>query len=106
MNLPDFLTRDEKGGIRITGHRIDLCHIVELYHEGYSAEMMHREFPTLPPAVIYKVMAFYLENRADVDAYVAEVDARVQEHMAAAAPTPTLEELRARRRTRNPAPSP
>jgi uncharacterized protein (DUF433 family) len=95
MNLPDFLTLNEKGGIRITGHRIDLYHIVELYREGYTAEMMHCEFPTLSLAVIYKVMAFYLENKAEVDAYVVEVDARVQEHMARAKPTPTLEELRA-----------
>jgi len=68
MDLPDSLTRDEMGGIRITGHRIDLHHIVELYHEGYSAEMMHHEFPTLPLAVIYEVMVYYLENKADVDA--------------------------------------
>jgi uncharacterized protein (DUF433 family) len=105
MDLPDFLSRTEKGGIRITGHRIDLYHIVELYHEGYSAEMMHCEFPTLPLAVIYKVMAFYLENKAEVDAYVAEVDARIREHMAKAKPTPTLEELRAMRDARKAAPS-
>lgn len=105
MNLPDFLTRNEKGGIRITGHRIDLYHIVELYHEGYSAEMMHGEFPTLLLVLIYKTMAFYLENKADVDAYVAGVDAEIQEHMARAKPTPTLEQLRAMRDARKAAPS-
>lgn len=103
MELPEFLTRNEKGGIRIAGHRIDLYHIVELFHEGYSVEMMHREFPTLPPVTIEKVVAFYRDNKADVDGYLAEVEARVRQHMASAKPTPTLEELRARRRAPKPA---
>jgi uncharacterized protein (DUF433 family) len=102
MDLPDFLTRNEMGGIRITGHRIDLYHIVELYHEGCSAEMIHHEFPTLPLAVIYKVMAYYLENKSEVDAYVAETDAEVERLMATARRTPTLEELKAMRLANKP----
>lgn len=94
MELPDFLSRTEKGGIRITGHRIDLYHIMLLYEEGFSAEMIHLDYPTLPLALIYKVMAFYLENKAEVDAYVAEVDAESKRRMAAAPRTPTVEELR------------
>ena len=93
MELPDFLSRTEKGGIRITGHRIDLYHIMLLYEEGFSAEMIHLDYPTLPLALIYKVMAFYLENKAEVDAYVAEVDAQSKRRMAAAPRTPTVEEL-------------
>lgn len=31
MNLPELLTRTEKGGIRIAGHRIGLEHVVEFY---------------------------------------------------------------------------
>jgi uncharacterized protein (DUF433 family) len=97
VDLPDFLTRTEKGGIRITGHRIDLYHIMLLYEEGFSAEMIHLDYPTLPLALIYKVMAFYLENKAEVDAYVAEVDAESDRRMATAPRTPTVEELHARR---------
>jgi uncharacterized protein (DUF433 family) len=100
MTLPDFLTRTEKGGIRITGHRIDLYHIMLLYEEGHPAEMIHIEYPTLPLALIYKVMAFYLENKAEVDAYVAEVDGEIERRMAAAPRTPTVEEPRARKRAR------
>lgn len=104
MELPDFLTLNEKGGIRITGHRIDLYHIVELYRDGYSAEMMHCEFPTLSLVVIYKVMAFYLENKAEVDAYVDEVEAESARLMASLPRTPTVEELRAQRLARGKAP--
>src|SRR5580704_15221912 len=70
MTLPDFL-QDASGDIRLTGHRIGLFHVVHCYNEGYSPEMLLGEYPTLPLALIHKVIAFYLENRDEVDAYVA-----------------------------------
>ena len=105
MNLPDFLTRGSQGEIRLTGHRIDLYLIVLFYNEGHSAEMLHHEYPTLPLALIHRVLAFYLENKAEVDAYVAEVEAKIEQLRAAAPPAPTLEELRARRRALKSTPS-
>jgi uncharacterized protein (DUF433 family) len=95
MNLPDFLTRGPKGEIRLTGHRIDLYHIVLIYDERQTAEMLHCEYPTLPLALIYKVLAFYWENKAEVDAYVADVEARVDREEAAYEPGPA--QLRIRR---------
>ena len=71
MTLPEFLTEYAGGDIRLTGHRIGLFHVVHRYNEGYSPEMLLGEYPTLPLALIHKVIAFYLENRAEVDAYVA-----------------------------------
>ena len=40
MDLPDFLTRHQYGAIRLTGHRIDLMHVVDLYNEGRSPEQI------------------------------------------------------------------
>ena len=71
MTLPDFLTRESTDEIRLTGHRIGLYHMVHYYNEGYSAEMLGGQFPDLPLALIHKLIAFYLENRDEVDAYVA-----------------------------------
>jgi uncharacterized protein (DUF433 family) len=105
MNLPEFLTRGPRGEIRVTGHRIDLYLIVLLYDDGHTAEMLYIEYPTLSLPLIYKILAFYLENKADVDAYIAEVDAKVECLRASAPATPTLEELRARRRALKPTPS-
>jgi hypothetical protein len=31
MDLPVFLTRHELGNIRLTGHRIDLMHLVDFF---------------------------------------------------------------------------
>ncbi len=71
MNLPDFLTNAD-GDIDLTGHRIGLYHVVQRYNEGDSAEMISSCFPTLPLSLVHKVIAFYLENQAEVDAYVAD----------------------------------
>lgn len=71
MQLPDFLFCPSPGAIRLTGHRIGLEHVVDFYNQGFSAEMLIEQFPSLPLALIHKVIAFYLENQAEVDAYVA-----------------------------------
>src|SRR5262245_8512195 len=73
MTLPDFLTQQPDGDIVLTGHRVGLYHIVRYYNEGYSPEMLVEQFPTLPLALVHKVIAYYLENRDAADAYVAGV---------------------------------
>ena len=70
MTLPDFLSQNANGEIRLAGHRIGLFHVVHYYNEGCSPEMLACQYPSLPLALIHKVIAFYLENRAEVDAYV------------------------------------
>jgi uncharacterized protein (DUF433 family) len=77
MTLPDFLTQAPDGEVRLTGHRIGLFHVVRCYNEGYSAEMIACEYPTLPLALIHKVIAYYLENTAEVDAYVRSCESEL-----------------------------
>ncbi len=97
MTLPDFLIDSPDGEIRLTGHRISLYHVVDRYQEGYSAEMLAEHYPTLSLALIHKVIAFYLENQAEVDAYVAAYRSEL-ERQEAETPRrgPTLEEMRQR----------
>jgi len=97
MNLPEFLTRNEDGAIRFTGHRIDLYHILVLYNEGLIEEQLHCEYPSLPFHVILHVIAFYHENKAELDNYVAAIDARIKRSRATAPAAPTLAELKVRR---------
>jgi uncharacterized protein (DUF433 family) len=75
MNLPDFLTQDAHGDIRLTGHRIGLFHVVRAYNDGCSPQELAAEFPTLPLALIQQVITFYLENRPEVDDYVTRYQA-------------------------------
>jgi uncharacterized protein (DUF433 family) len=96
LELPEFLTRNQYGEIRLTGHRIGLLHLVDRYNEGYSPEAMFCDYPTLPLALIYKTLAFYLEHRAAVDAYVAATRAEIERQAGEPPPGPTMVELRKR----------
>lgn len=98
MTLPDFLSREPGGFVRLTGHRIGLHHVVRSYNEGFSPEMILGEYPTLPLALIHKVIAFYLENQTEVDSYMAAEEQATAAQRAAAVPGPSLQELRQRMR--------
>jgi uncharacterized protein (DUF433 family) len=95
MTLPDFLTERAEGTIVLTGHRVGLHHVVRYYNEGYSPEMLVEQFPTLPLALVHKVIAHYLENRDSVDAYVAKVRDELAQ-LRAAGRHPDLVDLRQR----------
>jgi uncharacterized protein (DUF433 family) len=71
VQLPEFLTQAPDSEIRLTGHRLGLYHLVQHYNEGESAEMLATRYPSVPLALVHKVLAYYLENQLEVDAYVA-----------------------------------
>src|SRR5258708_4726029 len=96
MTLPEFLSEDEGGFIHLSGHRLGLHHVVYLYNEGHSAEMLAAHYPSLPLSVAHKVIAFYIENSAEVDAYVARHDKEMERQISAANPPPSVAELRTR----------
>ncbi len=45
MQLPEFLTEDAFGSIRLSGHRIALEHFVYFDNQGFSPEMLLGQFP-------------------------------------------------------------
>ncbi len=102
MDLPDFLAQDSYGYIHLAGHRIGLRSVVELYTDGYTPEMLQDHFPTLPLALIHKMIAFYLENRAEVAAYVRQSREALDRLAAAPQPGPDAAELRRRMEARRP----
>lgn len=102
MTLPDFLSPDEFGGIRLTGHRVALYHLLTYYQEGYSAEMLLEQFPSLSMGLIHKTLAFYWDNKPEVDAYLAQCQTRLDEQRAQG-PTVDVAALQARMAGRKPA---
>ncbi len=101
MQLPEFLVDHPDGEIRLTGHRISLYNVVASYKEGTTPEALHGQFPTLKSSLINDVIAFYRDNRAAVDAYVADYEADLHRQRAAASPVvPSLAELRRRMEVR------
>jgi uncharacterized protein (DUF433 family) len=94
LDLPEFLTRNPYGEIRLTGHRIGLLHVVDRYNGGLTPEGVLCEYPTLSLVLIYKTIVFYLEHRAELDAYVATTRAEIERQAAAPSTGPTMAELR------------
>ena len=93
--LPDFLTEADDGDIVLTDHRIGLHHLLEKYNAGFSPEMLVCQYPSLPLSLVHRVIAFYLDQRTEVDHYLAAYrqDLRQQE---ATANRVNLAELRDR----------
>jgi uncharacterized protein (DUF433 family) len=86
LQLPEFLTQSPDGEIHPTGHRIGLYHLVQHYNDGDSAEMLAARYPTLPLALVHRVLAFYLDNQSDVDAYVVACAAAANQQQRGAVP--------------------
>lgn len=79
MQLEDYLDMQGPDVIRLKGHRIGLEHIVERYHDGYTADQIALDYPGVSLEQIYGVLAYYLHHQADVDAYIARIDALAEE---------------------------
>ena len=61
--------------------------------------MLACEYPSLSLAEIHKVIAFYLENRADVEGYITVCENQMDEHRRSAETGPSITELRQRVQT-------
>lgn len=98
MELPNFLTLDADNEVRVRGHRIRLIDVAARYSEGHSPEtILLDHYPTLDLPIIHKIIAFYLENRSEVDTLIMENAAAMVELEAKAPRTvPSVEELRKR----------
>lgn len=57
--------------MRVKGTRVGIEHILSAYLAGSLPEEIAVEFPTITLEQIHGVIAYYLRNQADVDAYVA-----------------------------------
>ncbi len=96
MKLPTFLTRCQYGEIRLTGHRIGLLHVVDLFNEGHNAQEIVAEFDSIDLPLVHQVIDFYLNNKTEVDAYVADCRAEIDRQAAAPRKGPDLAELQRR----------
>lgn len=84
MQFPEFLTQLPDGEIQIEGHRIGLYHLLQRYNDGESAEMLASRYPTLSLSLVHKVLAYYLDNQAEVDVYLANCTAAMNEQQQSA----------------------
>lgn len=69
---------DSDGTVRVGDTRVRLASVLYHYQQGVAPEEIHERFPSLPLADIYAAIAYYLHHRADVDTYLAEVEAEAE----------------------------
>ncbi|MBI5667161.1 MAG: DUF433 domain-containing protein [Chloroflexi bacterium] len=72
LSIP--LATDENGVMRIRNTRVTLDVIVARYQQGDTPEAIHEGFPSVSLSDVYAVIAYYLANREDVDAYLRQRD--------------------------------
>lgn len=97
--LPDFLISRSDGQVVVRDHRVTLQDILLPYRDGYTADMLAGQYPTLPLAIVHKIIAFYLDNEQLVDCYLQGQLSQEVRHEADTASGIALEELRRRRRS-------
>ena len=97
MNLPEFLIADKYGHIHVKDRRIGLHDLVFFYNQVHTADGLLEVFPTLTLALIHEFIAYYSEQRSEVDVYVAECEAEMARQRVANPPKgPSVAELRRR----------
>lgn len=75
IDIAAYLDIQSDDDIRIKGRRIGIEHIIYAYNEGYSPEEISNRFSGVDLKIIYSLIAWYLHNRAQIDAFIAELDA-------------------------------
>jgi uncharacterized protein (DUF433 family) len=70
---------DESGLLRVARTRVTLYTVVRAFWAGESAEQIQESFSTLSLADVYGAIAFYLQNRAELDAYFSEQEKAADE---------------------------
>jgi uncharacterized protein (DUF433 family) len=66
------LFTDPHGAIRVRGTRVTLDAIVTAFRAGATAEGITQRFPTVALADVYQIIAHYLNNAAQTDAYLSK----------------------------------
>lgn len=77
LDIPIYV--DEQGQIRINKTRVLLELVVNAFNRGESAEDIMESYSSLSLADVYAVIAYYLNHRAEVDAYVHQIDKDFQD---------------------------
>ncbi len=70
LTMPSYVEQTPEGVWRMCGSRVSLDSVLAAYLSGLSAEGIQEAFPSLSLEAIHGSLAFYLRNRAELDAYL------------------------------------
>jgi Uncharacterized conserved protein len=66
------LVKDDRGMVRVGGTRVTLETVVTAFKNGSTCEEIVYQYPSLKLADVYAVISYYLNNQAEVEAYLEE----------------------------------
>jgi uncharacterized protein (DUF433 family) len=73
------LTMNEAGVLCVTGTRVSLDSVLYSFNEGSTPEEIVQQYPTLNLADVYSVIAYYLQNRAEIEEYLEKREVEREE---------------------------
>jgi uncharacterized protein (DUF433 family) len=99
-----YVRADEHGVLRVGDSRVMLDSVLAGFHQGHSPETIQQQYPALSLAEVYGAIAYYLEHREEVNAYLRHQDAVWEEWLARSQVSSgrVVERLRALRRAQEP----
>ena len=90
------LQEDATGTIHVENTRVTLDTVVLAFSEGATAEEIAERFPAISLSGVYAAIAFYLQNRTDIDAYLARRGAEAEQTRMKIESRPETKEFRER----------
>lgn len=72
------LKEDQNHVMRVGETRVTLDTVVRAFEEGHTAEEIVSHYPALRLADVYTVIAYYLNHRSEVRAYLQRQETAVQ----------------------------
>ena len=60
------------GVIRVANTRVTLDTVVAAHRDGYTADEIARQYPTLKLADVYAIIGYFIRHRAEVEIYLLE----------------------------------
>jgi uncharacterized protein (DUF433 family) len=101
MNVATYeipLTQTHAGVLRIGKTRVSLDSVIIAFNLGSTPEQIVQDYDSLTLSEVYAVISYYLQNREEVDAYLARRSKRRAELRAQYNQVGIRERLLARRR--------
>ena len=65
------LTKTEAGVIRIGDSRVSLDSVIIAFNQGSAPEQIVYDYDSLSLSEVYATISYYLQNREEVDSYLA-----------------------------------
>jgi uncharacterized protein (DUF433 family) len=73
------LHEDSTGALRIGEARVLLELVIRAFQDGATPEAIVQRYPTVTLGDVYAVIAYYLRNHAEIEAYLAQREKRAAE---------------------------